>query len=391
MDYTLIYEQLIKSRRQTEQALLKSGEYSERHHILPMALGGEKKNPSNLITLTAGDHLFAHLLLAQIYGGSMWMAVKAMLDFEPSHSTSYRRITNKRFRKQFGFVRKQVAQFYSDNYSGQNSPRADQNEYTLKHVQGAECTGTRTDIVDETGLSREKISALILGTRNSAFGWFYPAMNPEGLSGYLMGIDNAQSDKTIYTFYHISGETFTGTRIAFEQKTGYYPNALVTGLIESSQDGWAMTPDKCSSWLDGIQERAQHAADSRGDISGLNNPRADQAIIEFIHTERGESKYFTRVKMVNFLGTTNQQMQGMLDGHYKLSGWTTQEYAHKKKRHVASNRGAKLVIERDGQQLTGTRTELAKKLGVAVGTVSAFSHGRYKTCKGWALVRQNSD
>ena len=174
MNYKRIYKHFIQSRRKTEQALIESGEYVERHHIQPTSLGGDKKNPANLITLTAEDHLFAHLLLAQVYGGVMWMAVKAMLDFEPNQTVSYRQITSRRSRKQFAFVRKQVAQFYSDNYSGQKNARADHGEYTLKHINGGECTGTRTDIVDESGLSREKISALILGTRKIALGWYYP-------------------------------------------------------------------------------------------------------------------------------------------------------------------------------------------------------------------------
>ncbi len=96
----------------------------------------------------------------------------------------------------------------------------------------------------------------------------------------------------------------------------------------------------------------------------------------------------TRVEMTNFLGTTNQQMQGMMEGDYRLHGWATTKFERKQKAHLWANHGAKLVIEKDGQQLSGTRTELAKKLGVSVGTVSAFAQGRYKTCKGWALVRR---
>lgn len=388
MDYKRIYEHFIQSRRETEQALIESGEYVERHHILPVSLGGDKKDPVNLITLSAGDHLFAHLLLAQIYGGKMWMAVKSMLDFEPNQTGSYRRITNRRFRKQFAFVRKQVAQFYSDNYSGQNNAQADQSEYTFKHIDGAEITGTRTDISDETGLSREKISALILGNRPTASGWYYPPMNPEGRHGPQPGEDSPHADKTIYTFYHLSGETFTGTRVAFKGKTGVDPNQIVRGEAECTMDGWAMSPDKCSAWLDGIQDRAQLAADSRGDISGLNNPRADHTIIEFVHPESEETKHMTRVEMTKYLGTTNAQMQGMLSGHYKVNGWTLKKFAQKQKTHLWANRGAKIVIEKDGQQLTGTRTELAKKLGVSMATVGAFAQGRYKTCKGWKLVRQ---
>jgi hypothetical protein len=42
--------------------------------INPRSLGGGDE-PENLIALTAGDHLRAHILLAKIYGGKQWAAV----------------------------------------------------------------------------------------------------------------------------------------------------------------------------------------------------------------------------------------------------------------------------------------------------------------------------
>ena len=51
--------------------------YTERHHVLPRALGGSDDS-SNLVTLTAREHFIAHMLLARMYGGSMWHAVTLM-------------------------------------------------------------------------------------------------------------------------------------------------------------------------------------------------------------------------------------------------------------------------------------------------------------------------
>lgn len=51
--------------------------YVERHHILPKALGGSDDS-SNLVALTAREHFVAHVLLAKIYGGTMWQAVIIM-------------------------------------------------------------------------------------------------------------------------------------------------------------------------------------------------------------------------------------------------------------------------------------------------------------------------
>ena len=77
MNYTRIYESFIADRRGREADLIASGEYFERHHITPRSLGGGDE-PENLIALTAGDHFFAHLCLAKIHGGKMWVALNAM-------------------------------------------------------------------------------------------------------------------------------------------------------------------------------------------------------------------------------------------------------------------------------------------------------------------------
>lgn len=51
--------------------------YTERHHIIPVALGGSDDD-SNIAVLTAREHFIAHMLLAKIHGGHMWYAVIIM-------------------------------------------------------------------------------------------------------------------------------------------------------------------------------------------------------------------------------------------------------------------------------------------------------------------------
>ena len=71
MNYERIYKEFIADRRSKEAGL--TG-YTEKHHILPRSLKGSDE-PENLIRLTAGDHYFAHLLLAKIHGGNQWAAL----------------------------------------------------------------------------------------------------------------------------------------------------------------------------------------------------------------------------------------------------------------------------------------------------------------------------
>lgn len=75
MDYGRIYREFIADRRGREPTLVG---YTEKHHILPRCLGGDNAQ-ANVIRLTAGDHFFAHLLLAKIHGGKLWYALNALV------------------------------------------------------------------------------------------------------------------------------------------------------------------------------------------------------------------------------------------------------------------------------------------------------------------------
>jgi hypothetical protein len=91
MDYGRVYEQFIEDRRNKPVPVK-----GEQHHILPRCLGGGDE-PENIIRLSYADHLFAHVLLARIHGGSLLFAVSLML-----HDDKYR---GRRSRAWFSRVR----------------------------------------------------------------------------------------------------------------------------------------------------------------------------------------------------------------------------------------------------------------------------------------------
>lgn len=62
MNYKSHYDKLISNRLKCP---IKVG-YTEKHHILPISLGGSDNN-DNLINLTAKEHFIAHLLLTKMY------------------------------------------------------------------------------------------------------------------------------------------------------------------------------------------------------------------------------------------------------------------------------------------------------------------------------------
>ena len=61
MNYQRIYNELVAARLNTPPT-----GYTERHHILPKALGGSN-DPTNLVVLSGRDHWVAHLLLHKIH------------------------------------------------------------------------------------------------------------------------------------------------------------------------------------------------------------------------------------------------------------------------------------------------------------------------------------
>ena len=87
MDYKQIYNQIISNA----QNRAKPEVYTERHHILPVALGGTN-DASNIVILTAREHFLAHYLLWRFSSGNakykMASAFNAM-NMNPKDSKRY--------------------------------------------------------------------------------------------------------------------------------------------------------------------------------------------------------------------------------------------------------------------------------------------------------------
>ena len=71
MNYQSLYSKFIADRLTNPPP---PDTYTERHHIVPRCDGGSD-DPSNLVRLTARDHIFAHLILAKWKGGKHWASV----------------------------------------------------------------------------------------------------------------------------------------------------------------------------------------------------------------------------------------------------------------------------------------------------------------------------
>lgn len=147
MNYERIYNLFIASRK----LIIHVNIYTERHHILPRSLGGSD-DEGNIVELTPDDHLFAHMLLAKIYGGKMWSALNFML--------SSGKYLGRRSRAIYSAAR----QMHAKSISGENNPffGKKHTESTRKRISEKRATQV---ISDE---SRKKQGDALRGRKQSA-------------------------------------------------------------------------------------------------------------------------------------------------------------------------------------------------------------------------------
>jgi len=295
MNYSKIYNEFILSRKAKENQLIG---YTEKHHILPKALGGTD-NKLNLVKLTASDHYFAHLLLAKIHGGKMVFALQAMSNL--SNGTE-RPCFKKRL--QYSHIRKMSAKNYSSNFSGKNSPVSDKEIYELHNHDGRVVSGDRIDISEKTGLTLRAISSLLLGQKHNYNGWFYPVKN-NGKSGKELYKNSNLTDQTIYNLYHFDGRVWTGRKVDFLDSFG---KKLYFQTIDGNCKGWYKSQEDAKNHFLRLQKKCKRNSQKRGDITGLNNPRADKKIYHFINFETLEEKKITRVELADFLEIKSSEL-----------------------------------------------------------------------------------
>jgi len=167
MNYKKIYEDFIEDRRKKEFNLLMSGEYKETHHILPKSLNGSDE-PNNLINLCADDHLFAHLLIAKIHGGTQWYSIYRMTRFPEQVVNKYGiKLKGRNRRFVYSFVRKMV----SNEMSGINNPASVKIVYKFIHVTGKIITCTPIEFSQKTLIDRATVWDLINSEKLTCFNW----------------------------------------------------------------------------------------------------------------------------------------------------------------------------------------------------------------------------
>ena len=220
MDYERIYREFIADRKGKP----KPEGYTERHHILPRSLGGGDE-PENLISLTAEDHFFAHLLLARIHGGPMWCPVALMI------GGVRRGWRARRSRRAYGWAKRAMAR----NMSGENAHQFDWTIYDFRHKDGREWSGRQADM-PSLGLSRSLSNMLIKGRVKSARGWYFADAPQPTRSGAAHPSYNSEE----MLFRHVDGRAFYGTSFELAQHAGI-PHGKASNIRSGRQrvaSGW---------------------------------------------------------------------------------------------------------------------------------------------------------
>lgn len=270
MNYSVIYDKFIISRRDEEVKLLNSKEYKERHHILPTSLGGGN-NIENLIYLTARDHYFAHCCLAKIYSGKMWSALFAianmskvdgsaayflrgrMVAVAKTKAAEVRSRNMQQLWQSGEFKRNRIYSPLSEVTKNKISVgnkgkkcseesikkscyarRKTAKEFEFQSIKtGQEFKGTQSEFVKFTGIGQSLAACLTREKIKSAKGWILKGNDPNSISN---------RDPAVRIFTHKEGEIFIGT--LYEFRTKYNLDAgVISNLIHGknrvqSFKGW---------------------------------------------------------------------------------------------------------------------------------------------------------
>lgn len=245
MDYGRIYRDFIADRRIRESSL--TG-YVERHHIVPKSRGGSN-DPDNLIKLTAEDHFFAHLLLAKMHGGWMWMAVKRM---SGSRREGLRHWVRRRF--MYAVARKRVAEEMSRAYKGRPGKRGSDNGHYDFEVRawtnldtGEIRHATTADMWTAIGGTRPHWTSVVKGDRRSMLGW---TTNPDGIR--IRGLKGKRQK-----FVNRDGRSFHGTQSEFCTEFG-------VGVAAACRISRHRSVSMCGWRLEGVLDRQPHCRKADG-------------------------------------------------------------------------------------------------------------------------------
>lgn len=209
----------------------------EHHHILPRRFGGSDK-ASNIISLSVEDHIWSHILLAKIHGGTMWNALSLTVHGKVLHKKE--RVTR---------LERKAAALARENLTGEGNNKFNATEFDwVNYDSGKKERATLYAMHKKYGGSRSSWTNVVNDDKKpSVFGW-YVAKN---------GVRTRSAKGKVFDFVNRDGRTFTGTQQEWVNYTG--SNAASASRVCKNKsvtlDGWR---------LKGVDDRNSNSPKSGG-------------------------------------------------------------------------------------------------------------------------------
>lgn len=242
MDYARIYRDFIVDRRARDP-----GAVTERHHILPRSVGGSD-DPSNLIDLAPADHFFAHLLLARIHGGRLWVPVVLWCGGSKGNWRA------RKSRKNYEWAARAAAK----HASGKTAWQYDPTPHAIEHKDGRRIEADQMRLHELVGGTKSGLNLLLKGKIKSYLGWYPSGRRPMDFGHGKAGNRHGQADQRIHHWTHVSGAEFKGTRVDFCEAHGVSKKSacLIVNGQQVISKGWTLYGAKIPN-VGGATHRSQ--------------------------------------------------------------------------------------------------------------------------------------
>jgi len=138
------------------------------------------------------------------------------------------------------------------------------------------------------------------------------------------GEGGPNADLTVRTYYHLDGETFTGTRVGFVAAHGVSASMLNQVVVGKKEfvGGWSLTP---ISREDRDRMKSARRSDAGKQLRGFVR---DKTLRHFYHVPTGVSVFATQTGMVNLGYLTRKKVSALVVGFAQASaGWCLAENA----------------------------------------------------------------
>jgi len=298
LNYAAIYRRFVESRR---KRVFAPGDCTEVHHIIPRSLGGSD-DASNLVRLSAADHLFAHILLAKIHGGWMISAVFLMSGGKGHLVGKPRRATYAALRKKWGEYSRTLPGLKGATNGNHNPHKFD----WVNLDSGDKRTATLAEMWSCFGGNRGGWTMAAMGGRRTMLGWCLTSATPRirGLKGKF------------FRFVNRDGRIFEGTQKQFCDAIGasYAAGSRVCRDRSVTACGWR---------LDGVEDRPHTAMKHDG------RPAREGAGKVFRLEKGGRSFLLRRKEAAAITESTLRQFSSgahfAIHNHRTYKGWSIAE------------------------------------------------------------------